>query len=104
MTEPLSGTEHVYQMYTIRIDKKFRDKLHEFLTEKQIFSKVYFNPIHLTNFYKNKLNTKKGLLPITEMISEQVLTIPLYPNMINEEKEYLIESIFEFFEKENQCI
>lgn len=97
--KPLSGNTHIYQMYTIRLsDKKYRDGLHEFLTEKQIFSKVYFNPIHLTNFYRNLLKTKEGMLPITEKISNQVLTIPLYPNMANEEKDYLIESIFEFFE------
>ncbi|MEK6947082.1 MAG: DegT/DnrJ/EryC1/StrS family aminotransferase [Nanoarchaeota archaeon] len=97
--KPLSGNTHIYQMYTIRLsDKKYRDGLHEFLTKKQIFSKVYFNPIHLTNFYRNMLKTKEGMLPITEKISKEVLTIPLYPNMTNEEKNYLVESIIEFFE------
>ena len=42
--------------------------------------------------------TKPNLLPITEMISEQILTLPLYPNMTEEEKEYLISSIKIFFE------
>ena len=97
--KPLSGNTHIYQMYTIRLsNKKYRDELHEFLTNKQIFSKVYFNPIHLTNFYKNRLKTKEGMLPITEKISNEVLTIPLYPNMTKEEKNYLTESIIEFFE------
>jgi dTDP-4-amino-4,6-dideoxygalactose transaminase len=35
---------------------------------------------------------------MTEMISDKALTIPLYPNMAQEEKEYLINSIKEFFE------
>ena len=97
--KPISGNTHIYQMYTIRLsDKKYRNELHEFLTKKQIFSKVYFNPIHLTNFYRKQLKTEKGLLPITEKISNQVLTIPLYPNMTKEEKNYLTESIIEFFE------
>ena len=38
------------------------------------------------------------VLPITEKISAQVLPLPMYPNMENEEKEYLIDSISEFFE------
>ena len=38
------------------------------------------------------------ILPITEKISEQVLTLPMYPNMENEEKEYLIDSVSQFFE------
>lgn len=91
--------DHVYQMYTIRLlDKNIRDRLHEFLTKKSIFSKVYFNPIHLTDFYRDKFGLKENFLPITEMISQQVLTIPLYANMDLEEKRYLIESISEFFD------
>jgi len=94
-----SQNEHTYQMYTIRLkNKKIRNQLHEFLTSKQIFSKVYFNPIHLTTFYKNKFKIREEGLPVTENISNQVLTIPLYPNMTNEEKSYLVESISEFFE------
>ena len=87
-------------MYTIRLkNQKLRDDLHEFLIEKQIFSKIYFSPIHTTSFYKRKFTTDKISLPVTEKISEQVLTLPMYPNMTAEEKNYLIDSISEFFEK-----
>lgn len=96
---PPEGYEHIYQMYTIRLpNKKIRDSLHTFLLEKKIFSKVYFQPIHLTDFYMKNFGTKPNTLPITEMISDQVLTLPLYPNMTSEEKEYLISSIKVFFE------
>ena len=95
------GSEHIYQMYTIRLSsKEIRDKLHDFLTEKSIFSKIYFSPIHLTDFYRNKFGMKENSLPFTEMISEQILTLPLYPNMTSEEKIYLTESVSEFFESQ----
>ena len=94
-----SEYENIFQMYTIRLEnKKLRDELHKFLISNRIFSKVYFNPIHLTSFYKEKFNTKKGDLPITEKISDQVLTLPIYPNMTKEERDYLVESISRFFE------
>lgn len=97
---PPSGYEHIYQMYTIELDNKnTRDNLQKFLTQKQIFSKVYFSPIHQTSFYKQKFPQASESLPITNQISEKVLTLPLYPNMENEEKDYLIQSIHEFFEK-----
>ena len=84
-------------MYTIRLkNEKIRNDLHNFLIQKEIFSKVYFHPIHKTQFY-TKFNMGKKL-PVTEMIASQVLTIPLYPNMTKEEKEYLTTSIMEFFE------
>ena len=96
---PPPGYDHIYQLYTIRMsDSKTRDELHEHLTRKKIFSRVYFSPIHLTQFYKEKYPTDSGSLPVTERISQQVLTIPLYPNMTMEEKEYLVNSISEFFE------
>jgi perosamine synthetase len=99
---PTSGYEHIYQMYTIRLlDARMRDALHQFLLGKRIFSKVYFNPIHLTKFYRDKFGTMSNSLPITEKIAQEVLTIPLYPNMNSEEKTYLTESISEFFESRN---
>ena len=89
-------------MFTIRLNKSdLREKLQNFLSEKRIFSKVYFAPIHLTEFYRNKFGTCNGSLPMTEKISKQVLTLPLYPNMTNEEKNYLVDSIDEFFEQNN---
>ncbi len=96
---PPPGYDHIYQLYTIRMpDSKTRDELHEHLTRKKIFSRVYFSPIHLTQFYKEKFPTDSKDLPVTERVSQQVLTIPLYPNMTLEEKEYLVDSISEFFE------
>ena len=97
--EPPSNYEHIFQMYTIRLkNNTIRNSLHDYLTKKKIFSKVYFSPIHLTDFYKSKYGYDKNSLPLTEKISQEVLTLPLYPNMTNEEKTYLVESIKEFFE------
>jgi perosamine synthetase len=94
------GSDHTHQLFTIRLpDEKTRDELHQFLIKKQIFSKVYFKPIHLTSFYMKKFNGKEGMLPITEKISKTVLTLPLYPNMTQDEKKYLIDSIHEFFDR-----
>jgi len=98
--DPPSDHIHIYQMYTIRLeDKKTRDSLKQHLEKKKIFSKVYFNPIHLTTYYKEKFSLESISLPITETIAEQVLTLPMYPNMTTEEKTYLVDSVSEFFEK-----
>ena len=98
----LENANHIFQMYTIKLkNKNIRDRLHKFLLNKKIFSKVYFSPIHKTNFYKNKFSNIDKKLPVTNLISDQVLTLPLYPNMTNEEKNYLVNSISEFFEQTN---
>jgi len=95
--------EHIFQMYTIKLkNKKIRDSLQNFLTKKRIFSKIYFPPIHLTYFYRKKFGTKYGMLPVTEKISNQILTLPIYPNMTKDEKHYITNSIDEFFENYNE--
>ncbi len=96
---PPEGYDHIYQMYSIRLpNSQIRDSLKEFLLNKRIFCKIYFNPIHLTEFYKSKFNSKSGDLPITEKVSEQLLTLPLFPGMTMEEKSFLCDSIDEFFD------
>ena len=49
-------------------------------------------------YYKNQKKNGEEFLPMTEKISNTILTIPLYPNMTIEEKDYLTNSILEFFE------
>ena len=88
---------HVYQMYTIRVDENLRDDLMKHLSERGIMTKVYFPPVHLTNFYRNKLGYKGWELPITEKISAQVLSLPMYPTLMEKEIDYIAESINNFF-------
>lgn len=91
---------HIFQMYTIRLkDNKIRESLKKFLHEKKIFAKVYFDPIHLTKFYLERFPDLN--LEVTSRVSQEILTLPMYPNMTSEEKNYLIDSIFEFFEKKS---
>ncbi len=87
---------HVYQMYTIRVNNH-RDGLRKYLADKGIMTKVYFSPVHLTRFYKNELGYACEL-PITEEISSQVLTLPMYPALTREEIDYIVEQIKRFFE------
>ena len=90
---------NVYQLYTIRLpDANTRNKLKEFLADKGITTKVYFDPIHLTTFYKKSFGYKMGDLPITELISKQVLTLPMYPELSTNEMNYIINCIEIFFE------
>ena len=83
----------VYHLYWICVKNRkfFRKKL----LEKGIETGTHYKPIHQMSLYRKK---NSEILPITEKISEQVLTLPMYPNMEKDEKDYLIDSISEFFE------
>lgn len=88
-------------MYTIRLKqgKKFRDGLQNYLIKKGIQAKIIFEPIHLSDFYRKKLKYRKGMLPKTDEIADQVLTLPMYPHLKRNEMDFMVESIKEFCEK-----
>jgi len=89
---------HVYQMYTIRVKegREKRDALSAYLAKQGIMTKVYFHPVHQTLFYKNKLGYKCDL-PMTESLSRQVLTLPLYPALTEHEIDFIADQVATFF-------
>jgi perosamine synthetase len=88
---------HVYQLYSIILpNHKIQTNLKNFLTKKGIMTKVFFNPVHETSFYK-KTFQKKIHLSITSSISKKILSLPLYPTMTNDEMNYVCDSILQFF-------
>ena len=97
-TEP-KHYRHVYQLYSIQLPNlNKRNMLMKFLTKKGIMSKVYFNPIHQTRFYKQSGFSKTRNLQVTERIANKILSLPLYPNMKKEELKFIIDSVSEFLE------
>jgi perosamine synthetase len=67
-----------------------------FLAKKGIMTKVYFEPIHTTQFYK-KINFKKSELKNTIEISNRILSLPIYPDLTQNELQYIVDSISNFF-------
>ncbi|HLD11201.1 MAG TPA: DegT/DnrJ/EryC1/StrS family aminotransferase [Candidatus Nanoarchaeia archaeon] len=89
--------KHGYYLYVIRA--KERNNLLEFLKIKGISCGIHYPiPIHLQLAYQS-LNMGETKLPITERISKEILSVPLYPEMTNEEIDYVINSIKEYFNK-----
>ena len=90
--------KNVYQLYSIRLStKNIRNSLMKFLASKGMMSKIFFEPVHRTKFYtKNKF--KKVSLPVTDKISDQILTLPMYPTLSKIEMNFICDSIDEFIE------
>jgi|APSaa5957512576_1039674.scaffolds.fasta_scaffold03302_3 perosamine synthetase len=90
--------KNVFQLYSIRITgKNLRNNLMKFLKKQGIMSKIFFEPAHLTKFHSKNIN-KKISLPVTEKISQQILTLPMYPGLTKNEMNFICDSIDEFFE------
>ncbi len=88
------GHTHVYQLYTVRIPNGKRDAVQRHLKNRGVSSKVYFNPVHLTAYYKGK-QWQADSLPVTERIAGEVLSVPIYPQMIEAEVDYVCAAVKE---------
>jgi perosamine synthetase len=82
----------VYQLFTYNFGDK-RDIVKEQLTKLGIGCKVYFDPIHLTPFYRS-IGCGNIKLPITEKMSKQLLTLPCYPGLTRKQQDYICKEIW----------
>ena len=88
------GFEHVYHQYTIRIEQ--RDALQKFLSERKIGSTVYYpHPLHLQPLYAS-LGHKPGDFPHAERAAQEVLSLPMYPELRKEQIARVVEAVAEF--------
>jgi dTDP-4-amino-4,6-dideoxygalactose transaminase len=87
------GYEHVFHQYTIRIEK--RDAVQRFLKEKGIGSTIYYPaPLHLQPIYA-MLGHRSGDFPHAEHAAQEVLSLPMYPELRAEQIKRVAESLAE---------
>ncbi len=87
--------KHVFHLYVIRV--KQRDKLSKYLLSKGISTIMHYPiPIHLQPAYKD-LGFKKGVFPITEKVADEVLSLPMFPELTDEEIKYICDQIKSFY-------
>jgi len=91
---PPKNYYNVYQMYTIR--SRRRNELMKYLADKGVSTKVYFEPVHLSHYYRIVRKTKCRL-PVTEEVSREVLSLPMYPGLSRNEVEYIVDEIEGFY-------
>ena len=85
----------VYNNYTIKVPE--RDKLHKYLEGKGISTAIFYpKPLHLQECFKD-LGYKEGALPVVERLCNEVLSIPVYPELTSEQIEYTANCILEFY-------
>lgn len=88
------NVKHVYHMYILQSEK--REELVGYLKERGIATGVYYPvPLHLQKAYID-LGYKVGDMPNAEYLSHRTFAIPMFAELANEEKEYIIEEILNF--------
>ena len=96
--EPLqSGDDvaHAYHLYVIRIepnDRRDRDSVYNALRNRGILANVHYVPVHLHPYYRQRFGTRKGMCPVAEHAYEQILSLPIFPRMTDDDVERIIRA------------
>jgi dTDP-4-amino-4,6-dideoxygalactose transaminase len=89
---------HIYNQYVIRA--QMRDELQKHLASKEIGTAIYYPlSLHLQKCF-DYLGYKHGNFPESEKATSEVLALPIYPELSDEQQEFIVACIKEFYEKE----
>lgn len=86
-------------VYVVTLEKGLdRDKVILEMEKRGIPARGYFSPIHLQPYIREILNTKEGMLPITEDISKRTLALPFHNNLTEDEIDEVVNTLKEIIE------
>lgn len=89
-------TDHVYHQYTMKLHGVDRDGLMKHLQGKGIACAVYYPvPLHMQKAYQDP-RYKAGDFPVTEKLSEEVMSLPMHTEFTEEQLKYVTDSVLEF--------
>ncbi len=87
--------KHVFHQYVIRAQR--RDDLRKFLADRKIGSEIYYPlPLHLQPVF-SYLGLKAGDMPVSEQAAQEVLALPMFPELTEAEIRRVVESIADFY-------
>lgn len=92
---PQNSEDHTYNQFTIATAR--RDELRDFLAGNGIETSIYYPlALHLQPVFR-PLRFKEGSLPVSEMLTKQVLSLPLFPELTESEQLFVIKKVREFY-------
>jgi dTDP-4-amino-4,6-dideoxygalactose transaminase len=85
----------IYHQYTVAVPE--RDRLQKFLTEHEIGSAVFYpKPLHLQDCF-SQLGCRQGDMPVAERVCDEVLSLPVYPELLPDQIEYVARTVLKFY-------
>jgi len=91
--------DHAYHLYVVRIDRRRlglgREAVFTALRRQGLGVNVHYRPAHLHPFYRERFGTHLGLCPAAEVAAAEILSLPLFPAMADEDVDRVIAALQE---------
>ena len=95
LLERTSAAHHVFHQYVVRVQR--RDELRSFLSDRRIGTEIYYPiPLHLQPCF-TYLGHREGDLPESERAASEVLALPMFPELTEDEQKWVVESLAAFY-------
>lgn len=93
---PKDGYHHVYNQYSITTDR--RDELVKYLEARGVSTAIYYPiPLHTQEVF-HCLGYLEGDFPVAERVCKRIVSLPVFPELTLEEREYVVGTVISFFE------
>ena len=91
---------HIFHQYTIKIADNKRDELRKYLEQHNIPAMIYYpGPLHLQEAYRSPEYDENDF-PVTSDLCRQVISLPMHPDMEQEQLDYISSKVLKFFENQ----
>ncbi len=91
------GNEHIWNQFTLRVKNGQRDNFKQFLADRGVASEIYYPvPMHQQECFESLSEHSLGALPVTEMLSAEVISLPIYAELTPEQRDEVVAAVTDY--------
>jgi UDP-4-amino-4-deoxy-L-arabinose-oxoglutarate aminotransferase len=103
LSDPPYPIKHAWHLFIVRLDTDkaglSRDDFMRELKQRNIGTGIHFRAVHLQKYYTESMGMRRGMLPNTEWNSDRICSLPLFPDMVEDDVDDVVNAIKSVLQK-----